>query len=37
MVGLVGYSMGGIVTIRALADAGVADSPFYADRSAARG
>ncbi len=41
-VGLVGYSMGGIVTIRALADdladAGVADSPpFYADRSAARG
>ncbi len=41
-VALIGYSMGGIVTIRALAegmaDVGVADSPpFYADRSAARG
>lgn len=41
-IGLIGYSMGGIVTIRALAegvaDAGVADSPpFYADKSAARG
>ena len=41
-VALVGYSMGGVVAVRALAegmaDAGVADSPpIYADRSAARG
>lgn len=41
-IGLIGYSMGGIVTIRAIAEgtvhAGIADSPpFYADRSAARG
>ncbi len=41
-VALVGYSMGGVVTVRALAeglaDVGVADSPpIHADRSAARG